>query len=478
MKRRDIFFIISILLLSSCAYAVPEIYSDFLVSTADAINKFLSELADRLVFMGMMWTKISNIKYEIYNNLPYFLLNDPRPESPDISSVSRYFISFLEPLYVMAILLTGIYLLFFSGTPQGRVRAKSMLISLIMGMVVISVSTYLIQLLFSISNTLTRDILGQGPLDIGFTYRKAVDYLNYRAIDFMWTNIILGIPFMVLSILMTAGIFIILAARYLFLIFLIVLFPIAIFLTLFPLTKTIGNIVIRQLIFWTFIPAAYALILVTIGVSSQNLTGMILEISDIISLTGTVILIISPLILFGVMDWIGVFVSYSLHFVRLDGPVTLEGREIQTASGKAEQKKKRKTETTSAVGTRGYASVEEEEKGGKKTAARKVRPLDLGDTEQPPEQLIPADREERNCIPPSLDMTKTRQCRRWDMGRRDRKHRQKNQHTDMKTKSSPEGINQTKHRQKNQHTDMKTKSSPEGRAQARKQAKKQVKHVA
>jgi len=128
----------------------------------------------------------------------------------------------------------------------------------------------------------------------------------------MWTNIILGIPFMVLSILMTAGIFIILAARYLFLIFLIVLFPIAIFLTLFPLTKTIGNIVIRQLIFWTFIPAAYALILVTIGVSSQNLTGMILEISDIISLTGTVILIISPLILFGVMDWIGVFVSYSL----------------------------------------------------------------------------------------------------------------------------------------------------------------------
>jgi len=114
------------------------------VSTADAINKFLSELADRLVFMGMMWTKISNIKYEIYNNLPYFLLNDPRPESPDISSVSRYFISFLEPLYVMAILLTGIYLLFFSGTPQGRVRAKSMLISLIMGMVVISVSTYLI----------------------------------------------------------------------------------------------------------------------------------------------------------------------------------------------------------------------------------------------------------------------------------------------------------------------------------------------
>ena len=368
MNRASIFLVTVTLLLSSAAYAIPDRYSDFLSSTADAIGKFISELSGRLVFMGMVWTKISNIKYEIYNNLPYFLLNDPQPGSPDINSISRYFISLLEPLYVMAILLTGIYLLFFSGTPQGRVRAKGMLLSLILGMVVISVSTYLIQLLFNTSNSLTRNLLGQGPLDIGFTYRKAVDYLNYRAIDFMWTNIILGMPFMLLSFLITAGIFIMLAARYFFLIFLIIFFPIAIFLTLFPLTKTIGNIIIRQLIFWAFLPSAYALMLVTIGVSSQNLTGVILEISDIISLTGTLIIIVSPLVIFGIMDWIGVFVTYSLQFVRLTGPVTFAGQEAQASETNLAGEKRKTKETRSAVGMRGYASVEEKDAKKEKDA--------------------------------------------------------------------------------------------------------------
>jgi hypothetical protein len=352
MKRANIFLVTAMLLLSSAAYAVPDIYREFLSSTADAIGKFLSDLAGRLVFMGMVWTKISNIKYEIYNNLPYFLLNDPQPGDPMITGISRYFISILEPLYVMAILLTGIYLLFFSGTPQGRVRAKAMLISLIVGMVVISVSTYLIQLLFNTSNTLTKNILGQGPLDIGFTYRRAVDYLNYRAIDFMWTNIVLGMPFMLLSFLVTAGIFIMLAARYFFLIFLIIFFPIAIFLTLFPLTKTIGNILLRQLIFWTFLPSAYALMLVTIGVSSQNLTGVILEVSDIISLTGTLILIASPLVIFGIMDWIGMFVTYSLQFVRLTGPVTFAGQNAQESETTRPGEKRKTKETRSALGMR------------------------------------------------------------------------------------------------------------------------------
>ncbi|MFZ2456349.1 MAG: hypothetical protein WAX07_07725 [Candidatus Altiarchaeia archaeon] len=360
MNRAKIFLIIAMLLLSSCAYAIPETYGEFLASTADAIGKFLSELAGRLVFMGMVWTKISNVKYEIYDNLPYFLLNDPQPGSPEINNISRYFISILEPLYVMAILITGIYLLFFSGTPQGRVRAKAMLISLIMGMVVISVSTYLIQLLFDTSNSLTKNILGQGPLDVGFTYRKAVDYLNYRAIDFMWTNVLLGMPFMLLSLLITTGIFIMLAARYFFLIFLIIFFPIAIFLTLFPLTKTIGNILLRQLVFWAFLPSAYALMLVTIGVSSQNLTGVILEVSDIISLTGTLILIASPLVIFGVMDWIGVFISYTLQFVRLTGPVTFTGHAAQASETTLSGERRKTKETRSAVGMRGYAPVEEE----------------------------------------------------------------------------------------------------------------------
>lgn len=366
MKRTKSFLLVAFLALSTCAYAVPEIYSDFLISTADAIAKFFSELAGRLVFMGMVWTKISNIKYEIYNNLPYFLLNDPNPGSPEIAGISRYFIGFLEPLYVMAILLTGIYLLFFSGTPQGRVRAKAMLTSLIIGMVVISVSTYIIQMLFNTSNSLTRNILGQGPLDVGFTYRKAVDYLNYRSIDFMWTNILLGLPFMILSFLLTTGIFLMLAARYFFLIFLIIFFPVAIFLTLFPLTRTIGNIAIRQLIFWALLPSAYALMLVTIGVSSQNLTGVILEISDIISLTGTLILIASPLIIFGIMDWIGVFVSYSLQFVRLTGPVTFIGEEaVASEKSRRDAKKKKAEETKSAVGIRGYAQVEEKDEKAK-----------------------------------------------------------------------------------------------------------------
>ncbi len=357
MKRTSLILLTAIIILCSSAYAIPIRYDYFLTSAADTIGQFVSELSGRLVYMGMIWTKISNIKYEIYDNLPYFLLSDPNAGSPVIAGISTYFISILEPLYVTAILLTGIYLLFFSGTPQGRMKAKSTLISLVIGMVIISVSTYLIELLFGVSNTLTKNILGQGPLDIGFTYRRAVDYLDYRAIDFMWTNILLGLPFLTLSLLATAGIFIMLAARYFFLIFLTIFFPTAIFLTLFPPTKNIGNTLLRQLIFWTFLPSAYALMLVTVGVSTQNLSGIVPEIYDIISLTGTMIIIASPLIIYGIMDWIGVFVTYTLQFVRLTAPITASA---QTAAEQAEDKKKSKY-TKSAVGMKGYATVEETE---------------------------------------------------------------------------------------------------------------------
>jgi hypothetical protein len=360
MKNTAIILLAAIIILSSSADAVQTKYEYFLSSSADAVGKYLSDLAARLVYMGMVWTRISNIKYEIYDNLPYFLLNDPQPASPQIASISSYFIGFLEPLYVTAILLTGIYLLFFSGTPEGRMKAKATLISLILGMVIISTSTYLIQLLLDTSNSLTRNILGQGPIDVGLTYRKAIDYLNYRAIDFMWTNIILGIPFLLLSLLATAGIFIMLAARYFFLIFLIIFFPAAIFLTFFPPTRTVGNTLLRQLIFWAFLPAAYALVLVTIVVSSQNLTGIIPELSSIINLTGTLVLIASPLIIYGIMDWVGVFVSYTLQFVKLTAPLTTEAQTKAASKRPASDRKKTST-TKSAVGMKGYATVEEKE---------------------------------------------------------------------------------------------------------------------
>lgn len=344
--------LILLLIAVSAVYAQPADYGNFLESTADAILKFFAELAGRLVFLGMIWTKINIIKYEVYDNLPSYLLNDPPLNNPEITAITGYFIKILEPLYVTAIVLTGMYLLFFSGTPRGRSRAKTMLIKLVVGMVVVSLTMPIMQIIFSISSALTQNVLSLGPLDIGYNYKKGIDYLNHKTADLVWINIAVAGPVFILSLILVSGIFIMLAARFFILILLVMFFPFTVFLSLFNFTKNIGKAFLKHMLFWTFLPLGYALVLVTIAASSMSLSGIMVDLADIISLSGAVLVLFFPFIMFKLIDWITV-VAVSGAWI-LGQPARSLALSEEESEYEAGQREGERTEGSAAVGTRGY----------------------------------------------------------------------------------------------------------------------------
>lgn len=363
MKYIKLTISIVLLLLASTVYALPPDFAEFLESAADAILKFFSELTRRLILTGMVLTKIDAIGDEFYDNLQAYLLKDPQPDYPEIYSITGYFIRILEPFYVTAMILTGMYLIFFSGSPLGRSRAKSLMLRLFVGMVVISLSLPIMQLLFTLSQDLTRNILSQGPLDIGLIYKPAVNYLKYITADFMWINIAIGIPFLIFTAILTVGMFAILFTRYMLLIFLIIFFPFAVFLGMFRLTRDIGQMIIKQLLFWIFLPVGYALALVIIAAGSQALTDLTPVISDVVNLSGTMLLIISPLIIFGLMNWLAIFAISSAVFIRPLSPLVVffDGSGSGSLEDEFEDEEgEREGEPTMAVGVRGYEAVSAE----------------------------------------------------------------------------------------------------------------------
>ncbi|MEA3254936.1 MAG: hypothetical protein U9Q22_03770, partial [Candidatus Altiarchaeota archaeon] len=93
------------------------------------------------------------------------LLLNPDPMNPSILGITRYVITLLEPLFVSVIILCGLYIIFFSGSPQVRVKLKSILPGVIIAMVLITLSPYIMAVVFKFSRILSLGIMSQGPAD-------------------------------------------------------------------------------------------------------------------------------------------------------------------------------------------------------------------------------------------------------------------------------------------------------------------------
>ena len=66
---------------------------------------------------------------------------EANPDPYDVKPMTDGFIKILVPIYTIAIVVTGIYLIFVSVSPGGRMKAKSMISKLILSMILVSIST-------------------------------------------------------------------------------------------------------------------------------------------------------------------------------------------------------------------------------------------------------------------------------------------------------------------------------------------------
>lgn len=220
----------------------------------------------------------------------------------NIRCIINAIISILTPLYVTLTLVVGIYLLFFSGSPEARVRAKSSLLFLIISMCLITVSPLLLTLFFGISHGITQIILAQIPIEKEKIFFESITYLLSNAEEYAKLEEIPTMPFLVYTYFAIFILILILKLRYFILLTLATLFPFAILLYPLKLTRGISKLLFEQTVLWTLSQIAMAFVFSISMVGIKMISGMqtfvapfelriIMEISSLLMLAITPIFI-------------------------------------------------------------------------------------------------------------------------------------------------------------------------------------------
>ena len=246
--------------------------------------------------------------------------------NPPMEELVNSFIRLTQPFYVLAIMLVAFYLLFVSGSPLGRARAKASLIRLVLSMGLIVLTIPIIQLCLDISEIITGSILNMQDVTPGIAILKG-------AIDGVWDNFKGAIEISYWNsvyLLMFSGVmfffpFMLIALRYFMVIYFTTLFPVTVLLYAFYFTRNMGGHLFRETFRWIFIQPLYALILVAISVSAVSMPLISTDASARMGfgLAGFIVLIIAPLIVVKVMDWLAMLmiILTSIEFPGMHGVV-------------------------------------------------------------------------------------------------------------------------------------------------------------
>lgn len=257
-------------------------------------EKLVAELEWRGLFTSTVHQLIISSISEVYAFIPEMIASNPAIGHSLIWDPLTYFIKILEPLYVLTIILVGFYLILMSGSPSGRVRAKSLLPRLIVSMVLVTLSPYILRISLGASESLTRGVLNMNPPGENIfleTFESMAGIFANKALISMEGSHF----FLLIALIISLGIFILLALRYVMLILFIILLPISIFLYFINPTRSVGRAMIEQNIIWMITQVFCALVFVSsnIGMPLLNLGG---DLEILAGLTASIIFIISPII--------------------------------------------------------------------------------------------------------------------------------------------------------------------------------------
>lgn len=310
MKKTNLYIVFLVLFVSILSQ---------IVSSQGAISKIAPWL-DALIEPAVDWAIkgwiLSTIKISFaffdsaYKNLPHLILANPKVDylAPGMS----FFMNILIPFYVLGITFTAFYLIFVSGSPEGRANAKGNLFKMIYSLILISLSPLLLKLLFFFSYTVTNFVLNVVDTEIGIeTLKRTMDFFYYRirdltmfktgegGADWLWGVLMFTYPLL----------YLLLVGRYVFLTLFGMIFPFTIFLNSFYATRGLGKTLLNQLFMITFVQIVWAIALAVITIIvSTPFPGQI-EIPQIhIDLANYFFFMLSPMIILGLADWFAIVV--------------------------------------------------------------------------------------------------------------------------------------------------------------------------
>jgi hypothetical protein len=241
-------------------------------------------------------------------NINGLILDNPTLYQQDMQRVTGYFISLLQPLYITIIIVIGIYLMFFSGSPGGRAKAKSSLWIALFAIGLITASPHMLMLFFSISKSVTLLVLSLAPVDTEGPFIHAADYMvkkgmfimSHRAQDYSMGDERGGIPILLATYVIFEGILLLLKLRFYMVAVLAMILPFTITLYAFVPTRNIGKLLTEQTVLWTLTQVAMALVLIVIAIGI-NLTDSITSfkvteyLRFMMEIAGLIMLIVTPL---------------------------------------------------------------------------------------------------------------------------------------------------------------------------------------
>ncbi len=281
-----------------------------------AVGKFIGDMTVRICYgLFLDWAYFGPLKNNV-QHLPNLILLNPvvMTQTADgdfvgntpIKNLCDFFQVMTWPFYILAITATAFYLLFMSGSPLGRARAKSSLIKLVISMGVIVLTIPIVQLMLDASEYLTGGILNlvdvQPGIDALIGSMDELQTLFSLTIAFSYWNAIYLVMF---SIIMFCGPLILIAVRFFMVVQLIALFPLTVLLFSFYFTRRLGSQMMEATVSWIFVQPLMALILVSISAAAHSmpmLDDRVVAMS--FGLAGFLALITAPLMAIKVMDWL------------------------------------------------------------------------------------------------------------------------------------------------------------------------------
>lgn len=242
---------------------------------------------------------------EIFKSIPMLLTTNP--PVGEIFHGMWFFIKIIAPFYILTILFSVLYMTLTSNTVE-RAKAKSILTQLVVGLVLISISPAILQILFLVSENLAKVVMAMGA-ESGMEALKGAGSHLY---GMFWKMTLIhrtgGVEVFALQIAMTLGLVVVLLLRQVMVILFGMLLPVAFFLYSFHPTKHIGKDLFTQTFLWTFTPVAWALALVIIGFGMASISPNVPE--AYIYIGSFFFFLGSPMLIMGVSDWLSFVVLF------------------------------------------------------------------------------------------------------------------------------------------------------------------------
>jgi hypothetical protein len=310
------------------AKALPE-------AVVNETGKWISFALIRMALAAFTYLGVFSRYSEMCDRLPELILMNPKVMiadadgnyygNPPVEGLVNAVISIAQPFYVLAIITVAFYLLFVSGSPLGRARAKASLIRLVLSMGLIVLTIPVIQLCLDISEMITGNILNMGDTSTGIALMKdtiwglATNYLMTMVFNY-WNAVYLLMFSMVIFFLP----FMLIALRYFMVLYFTVLFPLTVLCYAFYFTRNMGGHIFRETFRWIFIQPLWALILVAISAAAVSMPLMNDATARMgFGLAAFIVFAIAPLIVVKVMDWLAMLmiILTSIEFPGMHGVV-------------------------------------------------------------------------------------------------------------------------------------------------------------